>query len=88
MVVRGVLGCRLGERGLKESLRLLARPSPATPPRVNDVISSVLQSVLSMTDLFSYLLPYPASVLRSDSDPNLNFLVSLLVLLIEKAMFG
>ena len=46
------------------------------------------EGVLSMTDLFSYLLPYPASVLRSDSDPNLNFLVSLLVLLIEKAMFG
>ena len=27
---------------------------------------------LSMTDLFSYLLPYPASVLRLDSDPKLN----------------
>jgi len=25
-----------------------------------------------MTDLFSYLLPYPAFVLRSDSDPKLN----------------
>jgi len=36
-----------------------------------------------MTDLFSYLLPYPASVLRLDSDPKLNFLVSLLVLLIS-----
>ena len=41
-----------------------------------------------MTNLFSYLLPYPASVLRSDSDPKLNFLEFLLVLLIEKAMFG
>jgi len=30
------------------------------------------EGVLSMTDLFSYLLPYPASVLRSDSDPKLN----------------
>jgi hypothetical protein len=27
---------------------------------------------LSMTDLFSYLLPYPASVLRSDYDPKHN----------------
>ena len=60
------------------------------------------EGVLSMTDLFSYLLPYPASVLcsdsdpklkppsvlRSDSDPKLNFLVSLLVLLIVTALFG
>jgi hypothetical protein len=52
------------------------------------VLASTDWLLLSMTDLFSYLLPYPASVLRSDSDPNLNFLVSLLVLLIEKAMFG
>ena len=44
--------------------------------------------VLSMTDLFSYLLPYPASVHRSDSDPQLNFLVRLLVLLIVTALFG
>jgi len=43
--------------------------------------------VLSMTDLFSYLLPYPASVLRLDSDPKLNFLVSLLVLLIVTVLF-
>ena len=55
-----------------------------------------------MTDLFSYLLPYPASVLRSDYDPKhnlqrLSFVRTLipistsllvLVLLIEKAMFG
>ena len=46
------------------------------------------EGVLSMTDLFSYLLPYPASVLRLDSDPKLNFLVSLLVLLIVTALFG
>jgi hypothetical protein len=30
------------------------------------------EGVLSMTDLFSYLLPYPASVLRSDYDPKHN----------------
>jgi hypothetical protein len=30
--------------------------------------------LLSMTDLFSYLLPYPASVLRWTLIPNLNFL--------------
>ena len=55
-----------------------------------------------MTDLFSYLLPYPASVLRLDYDPKhnlqrLSFVRTLipistsllvLVLLIEKAMFG
>ena len=41
-----------------------------------------------MTDLFSYLLPYPASVLCSDSDPKLNFLVSLLLLLIVTALFS
>jgi len=38
------------------------------------------EGVLSMTDLFSYLLRYPVSVLRLDSDPKLNFL-SLSVLL-------
>ena len=43
--------------------------------------------VLSMTDLFSYLLPYSASVLRLDSDPKLNFLVSLLILLIVTVLF-
>ncbi len=45
------------------------------------------EGVLSMTDLFSYLLPYPASVLCLDSDPKLNFLVRLLVLLIVTALF-
>ena len=41
-------------------------------------------NLLSMTDLFSYLLPY------SDSDPKLNFLVNLRVLLIVTvtALFG
>ena len=42
----------------------------------------LMDVVLSMTDLFSYLLPYPASVLCLDSDPKLNFLVSLLILII------
>ena len=44
-VVHGVLGGHLGEQGLEESPRLLAQPSPATPPRVDDVVRSVLQSV-------------------------------------------
>ena len=58
--------------------------------------------VLSMADLFSYLLPYPVSVLRrtlipylklpsvlhQTLIPNLNFLVRLLVLLIVTALFG
>jgi hypothetical protein len=60
------------------------------------------EGVLSMADLFSYLFPYPASVLcrtlipnlklpsvlRRTLIPNLNFLVSLLVLLIVTALFG
>ncbi len=47
----------------------------------------LMDVVLSMTDLFSYLLPYSASVLCLDSDPKLNFLVSLLILLIVAALF-
>ena len=46
------------------------------------------EGVLSMTDLFDYLLPYPGSVLRRTLIPNLNFLVSFLVLLIVTALFG
>ena len=48
----------------------------------------IVTSVLSMADLFSYLLPYPGSVLCRTLIPNLNFLVSLLVLLIVTALFG
>ena len=48
MVVHGVLGGCLGERGLEESPRFLARPNPATPPRVDDVVCSVLQFVKNL----------------------------------------
>jgi len=44
--------------------------------------------LLSMADLFSYLLPYPGSVLCRTLIPNLNFVVSLLVFLIVTALFG
>jgi hypothetical protein len=41
-----------------------------SPPSLSPINTNT--DMLSMTDLFSYLLPYPAFVLRSDSDPRLN----------------